>query len=122
MNEHDRDPVNLRRDFIAGGIALLAAHLMPVGLLVKRWNELPPIGITALVVLAIAPIPAFFFTLRRNEELKEAFRRADASKDKQLAELLESARADLRRIPILMMSLNLLWATAFAAVLSQLRH
>lgn len=122
MNEHYRSPENRKREFFFGSIALLAAHLMPMGILVKRSELLPPIAIVALTITALAPLAAFFFTLRRNQELEEGFRCAEASQDEQMLVLLVAARADLKRVQFLIMSLNMLWATGVVALIQQMRN
>ncbi len=105
-----------RRDFIAGSIGVLSIQIFALGILIKRWDILPPITVASLFCTVFFSLLLFGVTLKRHRELEELFAATDLTEDTAFVKLLFIARRDLYRQQLMFWALNLAALTGLAAL------
>jgi hypothetical protein len=105
-----------RRDFIAGSIGVLSIHIFALGILIKRWDILPPFTIAYLFCTVFFSLSLFGATLNRHRELEELFAATDLTEDTAFVKLLYIARRDLYRQQLMFWALNIAALTGLSAL------
>jgi hypothetical protein len=100
---------------------VLGVQVFAIGILVKRWDALPPLTFASLFCTITFSLLLFGATLKRHRELETLFAVTDLTEDSAFVKLLFIARRDLSRLQLMFWSLNLVALTGLAALLRSLQ-